>query len=447
MLQDPTRPAGRFDALDTLRCLAVLVMVQGHTFYLVIDEAVRQQRWYGWHDYVHGYTAPAFLFGAGLAFGVTTLKALPKHGQPGPTLYKRLYRYLSLFAIGYALQLPPMAQDPDLWSTEHLRVFSRVEALQHIAAALVFAQVMTMVIRRRAPYVAVMTAVGFAVVLYGPAVARWPLSSYGSQAVAAYMTADAGSTFPVVPWAGFVLLGITVAAFLPSSTLRGPQWRVALAFVAVGLALVGLSLQLDVWAPDAFGEHFYWKTSPYFFLRRLGWVLVMLGAFAGIDFVFFRRKTTPGPVRRWIRLISQQSLVAYVAHLAILYGSPLNLSVRRYAEHQLGLAEASALVVAICLFLTALSYAWRELDRRWQAPFLFVRRTGVAVMATLVLTAAVRSGARPPEAVVAATLVITPGMPLPAPPEPRGQDEPSHMHPAGTLASGDLLEAPLLGPR
>ena len=122
---------GRFDALDTLRCLAVLVMVQGHTFYLVMDDAVREASWYGWHNYLHGFTAPAFLFGAGLAFGVTTLRDFESHTHAGPVLYKRLYRYLGLFAIGYALQLPPLHLDMTAISAVHLKVFFRVEALQH----------------------------------------------------------------------------------------------------------------------------------------------------------------------------------------------------------------------------------------------------------------------------------------------------------------------------
>ncbi|MDD9969366.1 MAG: heparan-alpha-glucosaminide N-acetyltransferase domain-containing protein [Myxococcales bacterium] len=388
------RATGRFDALDTLRCLAVLVMVQGHAFYLVIEDAVRGERWYAWHNYLHGYTAPAFLFGAGLAFGVTTLRNLPAHSRWGSTLFSRLYRYLALFAIGYAIQLPPLDRDPASWTMENLRVFSRVEALQHIGAVLLFCQLLVVVTRRRAPFLVAATVAGVSIVLVGPWMSRLPDSALGPQGVAAYLSADVGSTFPLVPWAGFVLLGITAASLLPRTALDGPNWRIAGAFVATGLAAVLLSLGLDRLAPDAFGEHFYWKASPYFFLRRLGWVLVMLGGFAGIDWAFFRRKATAGPVRRWIRLVSQQSLVAYVAHLALLYGSPFSAGLGRDYGHRLGVTAASLLVLGMCVLLTALAYAWRQLDRHWDGPFLFVRRTGVAVMATLVVAAGLQAGTR-----------------------------------------------------
>jgi uncharacterized membrane protein len=77
--RDEARPAAvaavdrRWLALDLLRFLAVLLMVQGHTFTALIEDAVRALGWYRWHSYVHGYTAPLFMFSAGLAFGVTTL--------------------------------------------------------------------------------------------------------------------------------------------------------------------------------------------------------------------------------------------------------------------------------------------------------------------------------------------------------------------------------------
>lgn len=430
-----TSVSGRFDALDTLRCLAVLVMVQGHAFYLVIDDGVRGEAWYSWHNYIHGYTAPAFLFGAGLAFGVTTLRALSAHAAAGPTLYKRVYRYLALFAIGYALQLPPLGQDPVTWTDAHLRVFSRVEALQHIAAALLFCQLAVVLVRRRWPFVALVTLAGLFVVLIGPWVSRVPQSALGSQAVAAYISTEAGSTFPIIPWAGFVLLGVTVASVLPDSTLRGPRWQIALAFLAGGVALVLLSLGLDVWAPGVFGEHFYWKVSPYFFLRRLGWVLVMLGAFAGIDFVFFRKREA-GPVRRWVRLISQQSLVAYVAHLVLLYGSPFNHGIRTHLFHNMDVWGASLLVAGICLALSVLASVWRSLERHWDAPFLFVRRTAVAVMAILVVTAGLRTAASPPAPVVAEAVIIRPsaGATLDA--------DAASLHPTaeGELAGGELGE-------
>ena len=56
------RRAGRWLALDLLRFCAVFLMVQGHTFSSLLDPSVRAERWYQHHNFVHGYTAPMFLF-------------------------------------------------------------------------------------------------------------------------------------------------------------------------------------------------------------------------------------------------------------------------------------------------------------------------------------------------------------------------------------------------
>ena len=443
-------PTGRFDALDTLRFLAVLVMVQGHAFFLTLTAAERAERWYGWHNYLHGYTAPAFLFGAGLAFGYTTLSdRIESHAKWGPTLRKRLYRYLSLFAIGYAIQLPPMAVATQHWSAESIQTFMRVEALQHIGAALLCMQLLVMWLRRPWPVAWTALAIGIAVVIAGPAMSRIPASTWGSPALAAYLSLDAGSTFPLVPWSGFVLTGVFVGALVYRARKRiQPLW-LALAFAGAGLMCVGASLALDRIAPDAFGPHFYWKVSPYFFLRRLGWVVVMLGAFAVVDCYLPQRTGAPSGTRRWIRLVSQSSLVAYVGHLVLLYGSPITPGLRVVATGKLGLLGSSLVVLGLMVLLSVLLVLWRDWDARFELKFAQFRRVSVAVMAAATLVAALRIAVRPDlggvDPVIAATHdeldATPPGAVRPAPGHEESKSDELDGDPSLTSTSGSALTA------
>ena len=388
--------AGRFDALDTLRFLAVLVMVQGHAFYLTLTEAAHHESWYGWHNYLHGYTAPAFLFGAGLAFGYTTLTdRMANHATWGPTLRKRLYRYLSLFAIGYAIQLPPLAVSTQHWTAETIRTFMRVEALQHIGAVLILMQLLVIWLRRPWPVAWSALALGAAVVLAGPAVSRVPVDAWGSPAVAAYMSLDAGSTFPLLPWSGFVLVGVFVGAAVYRLRARLAPLTLAWSFVGAGLVLVAVSLGLDRQLPDIFGPHFYWKVSPYFFLRRLGWVIVMLGAFAVVDAYLPVRVGKASKARQWVRLISQHSLVAYVGHLVLLYGSPISPGLRVVVTGKLGLVGSSLVVLGLFVLLALLLMLWQSWEQRFELRFLRFRRVSVAVMAVAAMVAGLRIAWRP----------------------------------------------------
>ena len=385
----------RFDALDTLRCIAVLVMVQGHAFYVTLTAAERAAPWHSWHDYIHGYTAPGFLFGAGLAFGYTTLaNRIGEHARWTPTFRKRLYRYLSLFAIGYALQLPPLSASTSSWEHGSLRVFIRVEALQHIGAALLFCQLLVVILRRRIAVAATTFLLGALIVLAGPAVSRMPVAELGPPLFGAYWTSDLGSTFPLIPWAGFVFIGVTTGAVLRGASGRLPLWGIALAFGTAGLLLVGLSLQLDLRWPAVFGEHPYWKVSPYFFLRRLGWVVCTLGVLAAGDALLRLLRVEPGPIRGWVRRISQHSLVLYVAHLVILYGSPLSTGLNRALHGRLDWLQSAGVVALMFAALGLLLVGWDRLEAQHGNRFLHARRSGVALAALASLIAVVRAGDR-----------------------------------------------------
>ncbi|MGE4073376.1 MAG: heparan-alpha-glucosaminide N-acetyltransferase domain-containing protein [Lysobacterales bacterium] len=390
-----TAAVQRFDALDSLRCVAVLLMVQGHAFYLTLSAAERNAFWYPWHSYVHGYTAPGFMFGAGLAFGFTTLSdRIDQHARWTPMLRQRLYRYLSLIVIGYALQLPPLAENAVNWLQSDLNQFARVEALQHIGAALLFCQLLVILLRRPMPVAVSTLVLGAVIVLSGPAVSRVPAQELGPLLLAGYWTSGFGSTFPLVPWAGFVLVGVTLGACLRRLTGTVPLIRIAGAFAIAGIALVALSLQLDQLWPDAFGPHRYWKVSPYFFLRRLGWLMIALGALTALDAGLQRMQRRDGSLRIWVRRVGQHSLLLYVAHLLLLYGSPISPGLKSIFEGRLDVWHSAGLVVLIFIALALMLLAWEALEARQGPRFARVRRLAVAVVAITVMLAAVRAGGR-----------------------------------------------------
>ena len=390
-----TAAVQRFDALDSLRCLAVLLMVQGHAFYLTLASADRSAFWYQWHSYIHGYTAPGFMFGAGLAFGFTTLSdRIDQHARWTPLLRHRLYRYLSLIIIGYALQLPPLAENAVHWLQSDLNQFARVEALQNIGAALLFCQLLVILLRRPIPVAVSTLVLGAAIVLSGPAVSRIAATELGPLPLAGYLSSEFGSTFPLVPWAGFVLVGVTLGAWLKRLAGSVPLIRIAVALALAGVALVALSLQLDKFWPDAFGPHRYWKVSPYFFLRRLGWLMIALGALAALDASLQRVRARDGAIRIWVRRVGQHSLLLYVAHLLLLYGSPISPGLEVIVAGRLNVWQSAGLVVLIFLTLALILRAWNALELRHGPRFAQLRRLAVAVVAMTVMTAAVRAGDR-----------------------------------------------------
>ncbi|MFW5921228.1 MAG: heparan-alpha-glucosaminide N-acetyltransferase domain-containing protein [Polyangiales bacterium] len=351
----------RWRALDMLRFTAVVLMVQGHTFYVVLSEAARDAAWYRWHSYVHGYTAPAFLFAAGLAFGVTTFPKWQAHVAWGPTVRKRLFRYALIIFIGYVIHLPGMSlvQAMQVGEPERIHRMLRVDALQHIGVSLLICQGLVALLRDRRRYVLVLATLAAVVVLLGPWAWRQPFAEHLPVGIAAYLNASTGSLFPILPWAGFVFCGVLVG-YVASGERRDGGLRIEerLALVAAAFAVSGFLLHESGF--DPFGEHNFWKTSPYFFLRRMGTVLAFLSllCLAERGVRRLRGGSAPTWLGRTVGVMGQETLVVYVAHLLILYGSPLRRGLHRDLWHSLPLGGAALVFLILLAAMVALAWGW-----------------------------------------------------------------------------------------
>lgn len=367
----PIARTKRWLALDLLRFLAVILMVQGHVFYEVIADSVRAQGWYGWHGYVHGFTAPIFLFSSGMAFGITTLGKWDAHTHWGPVVAKRMERYVILIGIGYLLHVGVLKLSWVLGlSPDRAARVARVDALQHIGFTLMVAEGLVMLLRRKRLYLGVIAALFGAAVLIAPWIydrelAGWPVG------VVAWLNASTGSLFPLVPWCGFLLGGVLVARFVRdrrADHAPGPM-QLALPLLAGGALLIALGkgLQLSGW--DPFPEHNYWKASPFFFVFRFGVVLTVLAALCGVELLLQRREGPPGRTLRFVQTVGSETLVIYVAHLILLYGLGVIPGLKGLFERELLLGGGVALVLAVMVAMGALAWVWHQVKRRWPTWF------------------------------------------------------------------------------
>lgn len=371
------KPARRWLALDLLRFIAVFLMVQGHTFNVLIEDSVRSQRWYGWHGYVHGFTAPIFLFSAGLAFGMTTFRRFAAHTTWTPTFRKRIHRYVLLIAIGYAMHLPGMslAFTFQQATAADWRRFLKVDALQHIGVALLVCELLVLWLKQRRRVVVTLGILAAAVVLSGPLMWRLPVERALPMWLAGYFNDHTGSIFPLIPWAGFVFAGVLTAHFLGEAS-RDPAGRPLREKLAVGAAALALvAYALDHSGLELFGAHNFWKTSPYFFLWRVGLVLALLLTLCCFECWLRRRseRAGTGKLLTAIQTIGQQSLVIYVAHLLVLYGSPFRHGLHLDYGRQMNVLQASGVFVCIFAGMTALAWAWQHMHTRRPQAFGAVR--------------------------------------------------------------------------
>jgi hypothetical protein len=330
-------------------------MIQGHTFTALLgsgDIFIFQGGLAQIYRVLHGLTAPMFLCGAGLAYGIVTFSA-PRPAAPG----RLLRRALMLLVIGTVLQLPAAAPFQIVQRYDLLAATLQPAALQLVAACLVVAELLRVLTGRRFAMAAVLVAAVLALV--APWV--WKLSLSSRYLLGSWIDGQTGAQFPCVPWLSFFLLGAAVSAVFGASLWRA-RWRMPL------IGLLGLAASaLCYWQfltgerlNAVYGAHAFWLTSPMFVVFRAGLVLAWLGALSAASPLIARSFAAWPGLARLVAVLSRHSLVAYVVHLSVLYGVP-PLRVQHGVTPHFSLTECS-LICALVLFVSMLSVLnWERL--------------------------------------------------------------------------------------
>jgi len=404
--------AQRWLGLDVFRFFAVLMMVQGHVFTTLLDATTKAQGWYPHHSAFHGYTAPMFLFGAGLAFGYTTFKKWDDHVAGGAFAWKRYKRYIWLLVLGYGLQLPTLSLTGLFSMDDPSRIarFFSVNVLQHIGVSLAIAQVLVKVLKSRRVFVAALAVLSAVCVFAAPwiwalDVSDLPVFMQGYINAAGHeVVNDAGvarmvgrSYFPLVPWAGFTYAGIIIAYLVGlGGSASSISERAAWPFLGMALLFMLVPIGIDRLGPLPWPVHNFWKTNPLFFFWRLGNILLVLALLCHAE-KFARARGWLDPetgwrilraVLPWVKLIAAESLVIYVAHLLVLHGSVLAPGLTRtgaIASHGHGLGMATFVALAITGLMLVVSKAWSELRKQKRA-YLIVQGTMIGAIVLLALT-------------------------------------------------------------
>lgn len=308
----PSSSTSRLVFLDVARFLAIGLMTFAH----VVDSLVLPSEWgsgFGQaYALTRGATAPLFLLVSGWAFALSSRRELDAYRTATRKLLARGSRVLTLFLWGWVLTLPwwhpgfPYAAPEETWVA-----FSALSALHCVGLSLFLAHGVLWLSRSEQQLERGLLAVGLALVVLAPwaftAAGAWPWWWQGVFRATAY---PAG--FPLFPWGAFFFVGAAAGLW---SARRG--WTVGrLAALLGGGAVVSLAVAAATeaacteWLGDAFGF-----VGPSLVLRRLG---VALGVLAVAAWATRRVGALPTAVL----LPSRRSLTFYVAHMAVIWGTP-----------------------------------------------------------------------------------------------------------------------------
>lgn len=377
MPQPPTlspsvsQAATRFEFLDLLRGVAVLIMIEGHTMRALLDPEMRATLGYDFHELFHGLPAPLFLFGAGAAFAFTIRSASPRPSAAGSASrmksWRRLLRLWNVLLIAYGMQLTYFSLVHTVRNStpQQISILLNFNVLQCIVASVLALQLVSRLAASRVALIRaciwLTIAIGAATPLVWAGANRLPLG------LATIVSRQHGSFFPLFPYAAFALAGAAWGAgFLNARERDDESGFLRRTIIYGGMTVVISTLVAGLPWPELYSD-FWWSSPSYLFLR-IG-LLALLCAYARRAELAAERMKRPG--LKLLALLGRQSFYIYVAHLLVLYGSSYNPNwnmLRKLGGNlPLGESAAASTLLAAAMIATAIPWDWAKRTHPWRA--------------------------------------------------------------------------------
>jgi uncharacterized membrane protein len=304
--------------LDLMRAFAVLMMVQGHTIDTFLNDGFRSYDSFSYNIWltIRGFTAPIFMFTSGVVFTyLLKLNTLPFFENP--RVRKGLKRFLILVVVGYLLRFPtPRMFDFSLVTHAQWLTFFAVDALHLIGFGLLFILCFVYIAERTSTSDYVVFTIGLLFFLCAyPFVNMVNWANHLPIPFAGYLYQGSGSLFPFFPWASYVIAGGMLGNYLAQNpdVYRSPKFSYNL--FKIGGLIILFSLLINLIDEKILGQAQGFFTDGFsLVLTRIGVVLLLNGVFS---IMCLRINKIPLIIIN----VGKNTLLIYVVHVVILYGS------------------------------------------------------------------------------------------------------------------------------
>lgn len=312
--------------IDLMRAFAVLQMVQGHTINVLLAEQSRNPElpvFAVWH-FMRGMTAPIFMFTAGTVF-TYLFKMVNKPFEENVRVKKGIKRGLLLIFIGYLLRYPTWTIFDFSGVSEYSwKIFFGVDVLHLIGISLLTLLLLLFLSEKiKLNDYFIFSTAAASIFILSPFVYRVEWADLMPNLLAGYFYSGTGSLFPFFPWAGYVIAGGVLGSYLGQHPLAFKTAKFSLLLAVIGSGLILASL-LGNYISTALGIPIYnSQVSPNIIMFRIGFVLLLNSLLSYISLNVER-------IPNLLIVIGRNTLLIYVIHLLILYGSAWNPGINKF---------------------------------------------------------------------------------------------------------------------
>ena len=351
--------------LDVLRAFAVIAMIQGHTVDILLNPSYRGEDsfiHYLW-NFNRGITAPIFLFTAGCVFTFVFMnKKVPFSRKP--RVRKGLTRGITLVIIGYLIKFPTSNLFHYAGITQKSwQAFYAIDVLQLIGVGLILLLFIFYLMEKfcldfnrliiSSIIILMLISIVFEYV-------EW--YSYLHPFPAGYLYMGDGAKFPLLPNLVYILAGAVLGSYiaLKRSLLTTGILRKYL--ISCGLLLIVLYEILNF-------IHNFGGNPFNLFSKTTNMVFIRTGIVLLIVLIIMELSARMRRLPNIVIITGTYTLLIYVVHLFILYGSAWNRGIAFYYSGSLGITGSvlSAAVMIILMVLLALGADYIE-NRKWKQP-------------------------------------------------------------------------------
>jgi len=365
----------RFQFIDIFRGCAVFFMIETHVVNALLLPPIKDGFAFKLLTFFNGFVAPSFLFCAGLSLAIMLHRKWDSFISVSSVFWKYIARLLFIFCVGYALHLPMFSFHGllELNDDKILSSFYQADVLQVISLSLITLSLLTVVIRNSQKYYYVISSITLAIVFSSPIVREMSYEQLPHW-LTPYLTMNVKSQFPLFPWSAFLISGTIIGSLFMKAKEKNieRQFIIRTSLVSVGGIIV--SLLFEILPFEIYPDHNFWKASPEFFFMRLGFVNLFFCTWwlyeQKIETIFHNTlltfQKTLSSIVSSMKVFGQESLLVYVVHLWIVYGSVLIhwSMILRYGK-TLGYAECFALSLGLIIAMYFLAYGWHWIKNNY----------------------------------------------------------------------------------
>jgi uncharacterized membrane protein len=326
-----------------MRGLAILLMIQCHTFNSFARPDLRDGGPYVLSQFIGGMAAPLFLFMAGmtLAFQMESLRR--RETGRGARWLAALRRGGYVLGIAYLFRFSNCIASlphPD-W-----RELTKVDILNCMGVAMICLSLAAVFDTRGRIRFAILAGLGVAAA--GPIVANLPWGNTPA-IVQDYLTVAPGQGrghFPFFPNAAYVAFGLAAGSIVKSTAVdrfeRLMQWTVLLGFALVFSGQYFSNIPYSIYTKSSF-----WTDSPTLVFIRGGIALLLLaGCYVWTEFCV-------GPGWSWVQTLGKNSLMVYWVHVMMVYGD-----IFKPLKRALSVPMTVVATLTVTVLMVGLSAAW-----------------------------------------------------------------------------------------